>query len=372
MVAVPSQERGGLPLWLFEHKAGRTGREPQAIRELKSLYGKPIDEIAAPDAQRFQDDVVAAARPVVVRGLAADWPVVQAGRRSPGALADYLRRFDRGQSLPTMFGAAGAGGRFFYNEDLSGFNFQAGTAKLAAALDYLLEYAGAEDAAPLAVQSVPVFANLSGFERENVLPLLPASVEPRVWLGNRVVVAAHHDPSENVAVVAAGRRRFTLFPPERIGDLYMGPFELTPAGTTISLVDFDAPDPERFPRFADALADALSAELDPGDAIYIPYQWWHHVRSTEAVNMLVNYWWSPPTGGRGQPRDAFLHALLAIKRLPRAHRAAWKVMFDHYVFETGGDPAAHIPPERRGVLGDMNEREVRSVRAALAKTLSRP
>ncbi|RYG06971.1 MAG: cupin-like domain-containing protein, partial [Caulobacteraceae bacterium] len=282
----------------------------------------------------------------------------------------YLRRFDRGASVSTMFAPPSAAGRFFYNSDLTGFNFQQGTAKVEAALTFLSAHRDDPDASALAVQSVPVRANLPGFQEDNPMPLLDPAVEARVWLGNRVIVAAHHDPSENIACCVAGRRRFTLFPPDQLPNLYMGPFELTPAGATISMVDFDDPDLDRFPRFAQAMDAAFVADLEPGDALYVPYQWWHHVRSIEAVNMLVNYWWTPPLVG-GQPRDAFLLAMLAIKRLPASHRAAWRTLFDNYVFEDAGDIAQHLPAERRGILGDMSPEEVRSVRTALSRALSR-
>jgi hypothetical protein len=53
-----------------------------------------------------------------------------------------------------------------------------------------------------------------------------------IWIGNRTRIAAHYDLPDNVAVVAAGHRRFTLFPPEQVRNLYVGPVDFTrrPAG----------------------------------------------------------------------------------------------------------------------------------------------
>jgi len=86
-----------------------------------------------------------------------------------------------------------------------------------------------------------------------------------IWLGNRTCIAPHFDNTENLACVVGGRRRFTMFPPEQIRNLYVGPLDLTPAGQPISLVDVRNPDLSRFPRFAEALAAAEVAELAPGD-----------------------------------------------------------------------------------------------------------
>lgn len=320
----------------------------------------------------FESEIRRAARPVVIRGLVRDWPATQAATDSSKALFDYLRRFDRGLSVPTMFAPPAAQGRLFYNDDLSGFNFQSGDAKLESVFGFLETYRDDPAASALAVQSTPVNSHLPGFQGDNPMPLLDPAVEARVWLGNRVVVAAHHDPSENIACVVAGRRRFTLFPPEQLPNLYMGPFELSPAGATISMVDFDNPDLERYPRFTQAMEAAVVADLEPGDALFIPYLWWHHVRSTEPVNMLVNYWWDPPGQHRGRPRDALLHAMMALRALGPAHRDAWRVLFDTYVFDDAGDPAAHLPEAARGIMGPMDARTVRDLRTALSKALSRP
>ena len=319
----------------------------------------------------FRDEVLPSARPAVFRGLTAEWPLVRAGRASDIALCDYIKRFDRGAAAPTMVGPPTINGRFFYNDDLSGFNFQPGTARIGAALDFLMERAADERPVAFAIQSAPVRSALPGLEAENRMPLLNDEVDPRIWIGNKVIVAAHHDNFENIACVAAGRRTFTLFPPDQVANLYTGPFELTPAGAIISMVSFDEPDLDRFPKFSTAMAAAMTADLGPGDAIYIPYLWWHHVRSLDRLNILVNYWWTPTAEARGAPRDAFLHAMLAVRSLPKAHRDAWRALFEHFVFQDDGPAGEHLPPERRGVLGEMDVQTLKALRASLARTLSR-
>lgn len=322
---------------------------------------------ASPEALAALTD---ASEPVVIRNLVGHWPAVEAGRKGHSALFDYLSRFDAGQPVGTVFAPAEAGGRFFYGDNLATMNFRGGKARLSKTFEFLAEHAEDGEEAALAAQSVPAWNALPGFAQANPLPLLGPQVEPRVWIGNRVIVAAHTDPSENVACVVAGRRRFTLFPPEQVENLYVGPFEHTPAGATVSLVSFENPDLGRFPRYARALEAAQTAELEPGDAIYVPYMWWHHVRSLESVNMLVNYWWNPPAPGRGVARDAFMHAMVTLRALPAPHRAAWKAMFDHYVFRTEGDAADHLPVAARGILGDLDETAGRELLAILSRVLA--
>lgn len=306
---------------------------------------------SAVTARDFHMDIVTAGRPVILRNVAAAWPVTAAGRTSPAALREYLLRFDRGEPARAMIGPPAIKGRFFYNDALTGFNFRTDSTRLDAALHHLLEAVDDPHPIAFAIQSLQLWSALPGFDRENRLHLLPPSVEPRAWLGNRVTVAAHHDPSENIACVVAGERTFTLFPPDQVANLYPGPFELTPAGPAISMVDFDAPDLARFPRFEEAMEKAHVAQLSAGDGIYIPYLWWHHVRSTGPVNLLINYWWSPPSAAVGHPLEAMIHAMASIRSLPEHERSAWEAMFRHYVFS--GEPAAeHLPEERRGIQGD--------------------
>lgn len=63
------------------------------------------------------------------------------------------------------------------------------------------------------------------------------------------------------------------------------------------MVHVTAPDLDRYPLFARALEEAQEAELLPGDAIFIPRNWWHHVEALEKFNVLVNYWWDATEDG---------------------------------------------------------------------------
>ena len=329
----------------------------------------PLPEIPAPlDEARFAE-IRAIARPLVVRGLAADWPAVAAARSGDEAIVAYLTR----EALPRPVRAIAAPpaerGRFFYNADLTGFNFQAGNGRLDLFLADLLRARGMTDVPAMAIQSEEIAALFPRFAAENRLPLLP-DVDPRIWIGNRIRVAPHYDVKENAAVCVAGRRRFTLFPPEQIANLYPGPLEQTPAGTPVSMVDQHAPDLARYPRYAEAWQTAQQATLEPGDAIYIPYCWWHGVESLEAVSILVNYWWNEGTPeGAGSPYDALLHAMLALKHLPPEQRGVWRGMMDYYVFETAGDPARHLPEHAKGVLGAPSPGRFAQMKAIIRQAL---
>jgi hypothetical protein len=322
------------------------------------------------DRALFNEEVRTAGRPLVMRGAANDWPAVEAARQGDTVLIDYLTQFITDKPVTAIVGQPDINGRFFYNDELTGFNFERGTSPLASFLSRLLRDADHPAPISMAVQSEPIADLLPGFEQLNQTGLVPPDTVPRGWLGNRVRVGVHCDMMENVGIVVAGRRRFTLFPPDQVANLYVGPLELTPAGTPVSMIDLAQPDFDRFPRFADALDTAEVAELEPGDAIYIPYHWWHGVDSLAPVNLFVNYWWNEAGPQVAAPLEALIHAFLAIKTLPENQREVWRMMFDHYVYGANGDPAAHLPASARGMLGPLDEHMKERLRSTLVKILT--
>jgi hypothetical protein len=336
---------------------------------------QPVAEWRDVDARVLREEIFAAYRPAVLRGLVSAWPAVRSALADPAGFGRYLAAFDNGSPVDAILMPPEAQGRIAYNAAMDGFNFARNRLPVATILEQLSRYARFEDPPAVAVQSAPVADCLPGLAEENRLAVLDAAVAPRIWIGNRVTVPAHFDESQNIACVVAGRRRFTLFPPEQVANLYVGPLDFAPTGAAMSIAPLAAPDFERFPRTREALAAAQVADLGPGDAIFIPTLWWHHVESLDrALNVLVNYWWHGSLGSVERTpsgMEALLHALLNVRPMPPALRRAWAGLFEHYVFGAGGETLAHIPEHRRGVLSTLSPEAEKRMRDFLAARLQR-
>jgi hypothetical protein len=289
----------------------------------------PIREFETRDAELIRHEVLENGEPAVLRGLVSEWPAVGAARTSSVALLAYLRRLDSGAPVDAIMTAPEIEGRIFYREALNGFNFVRNRLPLTAVAEQALRYADHPRAPAVAVQSALMRDCLPGFAAANPLPFADSSAQPRIWLGNAVTTPTHLDEWFNIGCVVLGRRRFTLFPPAQVGNLYVGPLDYAPTGAPMSLVQLHAPDFERFPRFREALAHARSAELGPGDALFIPPLWWHNVQSLDSLNVLVNYWWHASGAALGSVSgyDSLLHAILNIRQLPAPVRAGWRALF---------------------------------------------
>lgn len=315
--------------------------------------------------------VFASNKPLVLKGLVNRWPVVSAAHQSAESAFDYICRFYNNELVNAALGNPDNTGDIFYNADLSGFTYQRQRLRLDSVLEHIKKLASAGSTQACYVDSAPVDYCLPGFRTENDLNLTELKPRVSIWMGNKTRVYAHHDIPENIACVVAGKRRFTLFPPEQLANLYVGPLDFNPAGPAISMVDMQQPDFEKFPRYRTALKHAQVAELEQGDAIYIPGMWWHQVEGLENFNVLVNYWWTTTPEYCGSPLDAFNHALMSIKSLPEHQRNSWRELFDYYIFSSTPEQFSHIPPERLGVLGDIDETIVRRMRALLLSRLNR-
>jgi len=312
---------------------------------------------------KFRAEVYPLGQPAILRGVVRHWPAV--ATKSPKAFCDYVRRFDSGRPVGLLTAPPGVEGQFFYREDMRGFNFERRKAGLGPALAELLALLDVADPPATYIESALVADCVPDFPAENSFALAGPSAVARIWIGNRLRTQTHYDLYDNLACVVAGRRRFTLFPPDQIENLYMGPFEFTLSGTPVSMVSLEQPDFERFPRFRQALETAQTAELEPGDAIYVPYFWWHHVQSLERFNALVSYWWNETPSQLGSLYNCLLHGVLAIRDLPENQRMAWRAVFDYFVFKTAGEPMEHLPPHAQGALGSMSPEQRTTMKKVL-------
>ncbi|WP_255463257.1 cupin-like domain-containing protein [Microbulbifer sp. YPW1] len=340
-----------------------------AARQCSAL---PVEEIDCRDARgQVSAAITAGSEPVVLRNLVSHWKLVACGAEGKQAFADYLLSAYNDRSVMTYSAPAQERGRYFYRDDFQSFNFTKRGDTLAGFFSRLHAATSSPEADSIFIPSMHLPSFVPAVMSENVLqidgvenPLVQA------WLGSPSLIACHFDAMHNIACCVAGKRRFTLFPPDQAENLYIGPLDNTPAGQPVSVVDIDNPDFERFPRFAVAQAHKRVIELKPGDALFLPSMWWHQVEGLAPFNGMVNYWWRSAPAYCGEPMDALTHAMLSIRQLPEAERAAWRSLFEHYVFTSQDGRYDHIPEPALGRLGPFSEREARRLRAILQNQLS--
>jgi hypothetical protein len=318
--------------------------------------------------------LIAEDKPLLFKGAAKGWPLVQAGLRSGREAADILVAAQSGDPVTVYRGAPAMGGRFSYTDAVDGFNFTGAREPLAAVLDEIIAgtdqhiYIGSTDIALF----FPRLGAENGLDLAAIHPMLTAHQGfGSVWIGNRTTATCHYDYSHNIAVCVAGHRRFTLFPPDQAANLYPGPLEPTPGGQVVSMVDFAAPDFARFPCFRDALEHAQIADMEPGDVLVYPAMWWHHVEALDAFNILINYWWNAAPAFIDSPQTTLLHALMSLRDRPESEKRAWAALFDYYVFGDAERPRAHLPAHAQGPLAPIDDMIARRLRAMIQRKLQR-
>lgn len=326
----------------------------------------PAEEIA--DYEGFLRRVAEPCHPVVIRQLVSDWPVVRNAQSSPARFRDYVAQFDSGTLAEAFVGEAPIAGKFYYNEALTGFNFDRRRMAFGEALNHIISGIGQAGGPSMYLGSLSIDDYLPGFTAQNALSIVSPAASARIWLGHESNVSAHYDSLDNLACVVSGKRRFTLFSPEVTDRLYMGPIDFTMAGQPVSLAAAAGGEDPRYPRFREVRNQAQIAELLPGDAIYIPKLWWHQVEATSPFNVLVNYWWDA-FATADAPSLGLLLSLITIAERPPQERLAWKAFFDHYVFRSNGHPLAHLPEEQRGVLGPLQPHNYDKLRARVMHLL---
>lgn len=332
-------------------------------------------------SDNIPSEVFSSTTPVILKGLVSNWPLTQKKDQSVTTVVAQLKKHYNGRPVSTYFGDAKIKGRLAYNESVSQLNFDNKPANLNDILDEIISAIGSDNP-PLryiASSSVDLYFpklrvdNDISFDNEyfTLNPIDRADPMVGIWIGNKTIAPCHYDAQNNIACCIAGKRKFTLFPPDQIENLYPGPLAPTPGGQAISMVDFSQPDFAKYPKFELAISQGEIAELSPGDAIFIPAMWWHQVESKSDFNTLINYWWDTTPRINGQAMQALQHALLSLRDRPESEKKAWQHIFDYYIFGNSELAGAHLPEEARGVLGPIDDLHARQLRALLINKLNR-
>ncbi len=325
------------------------------------------------NAEAWSELLASRTQPLLIKGMIDDWPILNVAKQSIASQLDFLKSSAAASLIFKSEAPPTSQGRFFYTEDFKDLNFS----QTAVPLPEFLAQLSTRIDFPENEKTFCYMASTSlGYcfptlSETHILPLTLSSPIVSAWLGSQSIAATHFDVPDNLACNALGRRTFTLFPPDQINNLYIGPMHLTPAGQQVSLVNVAEPDLEQFPKFSEAIANGYQVTLEPGETLFIPSLWWHNVQAHEDVNLLINFWWRNTPAFLGQPMDALKHALLNIKPLPTEQRKHWQSIFNYFVFNDDPTTHDHIPVEARSYLEALDENSARQLRAELIKALNK-
>eukprot|EP00439_Symbiodinium_sp_Y106_P048884 s2368_g6.t1 len=116
--------------------------------------------------------------------------------------------------------------------------------------------------------------------------------------GAAAVTACHYDQSQNLFLQLDGMKRFVLFPP-MVGASSFLPFPISHPRDRCARARLDEGAPSqdgpfvsssRYPCAALARGQGIEAVLEPGDCLFLPQMWWHHVESLAEENVSLSIW----------------------------------------------------------------------------------
>jgi hypothetical protein len=220
-----------------------------------------------PDCDEFFDRYYFGNRPVIVRGLMADWPAL--GKWTPAWLGENYGDVDI-----EVTAGRDQDPRFAEN-----FSRHRQTMRLGEFTDAVSAVVG-NDCYVVARNNFLAHPALAGLLADLGTPVgfltsdrdaPPRTWPPRMWLGPAGTVSPLHHDSTNVFFGQVfGTKLIRMIPPFEISNL-------SSDLTWLSTIDLDAVDFEKHPRFRDVCV--LEATVSPGDFLLLPVGWWHTVRS---------------------------------------------------------------------------------------------
>lgn len=335
----------------------------------------PVIEGATPNSIPFEQ-LFASDKPVIIKGLVNNWPLVKEGKASSLKVMDQLESNQSGRPLIVYKGAPQIRARFGYNDSCTGFNYDSQQSTITDVFGMIRSQFADNEHDYYYINSLRLdegFPSLSQthklcFDHSEFNQNQPVA---KIWLGTESVAAAHFDQPKNIACCVLGKRRFTLFPPEQVENLYPGPLTPTPGGQVVTVANLAKPDFGKYPRLKTALANAYIADLEPGDGLYYPSMWWHEVEAFDRFNVMVNYWWMTAPAYMGSPMDSLMHGMMSLRDKSHSEKKAWKALFDYYVFNDPDKVRAHLPAECHGAFANMDDHLARRIRAMLRNNLNR-
>lgn len=121
-------------------------------------------EVSGVNSETFSEQVLKFYEPVVIRGFAKDWEIVNLANRSQDSVAKYLCKHDNGKTQRLVTIPAEADGRMFYNDSLDGMNFSVQETTLTSGIEQMLRRPEGSEFENYYIQSASVRDDLPRLE----------------------------------------------------------------------------------------------------------------------------------------------------------------------------------------------------------------
>jgi hypothetical protein len=260
-------------------------RFPSRRRASEELAAKQprladIDRRSELSVAEFERDYLARGIPVILPSYTADWPLM---RLSPEEMKGVL---GTAQGVVVLKD---------YVSDQATLKRGSVAMSYAQFIDELNDTSTPKDGPPPYMANSPVPESLYPFIEYP--PYYPRDVYqvPKLWLGAAGTYSGlHRDGTDNLYIQVWGHKRFLLASPDQWKCFYPWSTDLR-GGLEGCAVDPENPDLDRYPLFAQA--HIIKVDLSPGDMLYLPEGWFHHVRSL-TLSLSINFW---PRVARGAP-----------------------------------------------------------------------
>lgn len=153
-------------------------------------------------------------------------------------------------------------------------------------LETLIQQMHAGEACYLAQDEMAAFSNLAN--DYNFLSLIPAHMhnDPRyvnIWLGSKTHSGLHFDYNDNFLAQIYGQKEVVLISPAETQQLYMLPENFTKSQVHPLNLDLD-----HYPKFKQV--KYFRDQLNPGEVLFIPRGWFHHIHSP-GLSISLNCWY---------------------------------------------------------------------------------
>ena len=265
----------------------------QSAKQMKSVLGLgvhpensliDVPQVSQITEDQFLKDFLLKCQPVVIKNGARNWPAMQSWS------FDYFR------SLPCDFEVTLEEGNVM--QDSTSF-------RSLSFGDYLNEIENpSEKNGRTAYLSVfNIFQHFPDLERDVDFSLLAQHKlinHAAGWIGPGGTVTGYHiDWADNLLVQIVGRKLIKLVSPEQRRRMY--PSSKYDSNTLMSCVDPDNYSHQKHPEFGKV--EALWTVLEPGDILFNPRGWWHHVRAIDPSISVNNFGIDWKSFIRDKPRE---------------------------------------------------------------------